>query len=75
MQDKFMQIKDTAQLALGYGTSGTLITSATWLDKLHELKIEEMAESSLIYIGVFIGITTLYLNIVKIVEWHKKKGS
>lgn len=72
MQDKILQFKDPAFLMVGYSTSGTLMTSPKWLDKLHSLEIEKLAESSLIYIGVFIGITTLYLNIVKIIEWHKK---
>ena len=61
MADKLIQKVEHMQVPIGYGVSAGLTTTPAWMDAVHT-----WGDFALFVIGVLVGLTTLWLNVIKI---------
>lgn len=61
MADKLIQKVEHMQVPAGYGVSAALTTTPAWMNA-----VQTWMDFGLVAVGVAVGLTTLWLNLIKI---------
>ncbi len=70
MPDRVLNKIDSVQVPTGYAVSAGLTTTPAWMNS-----ITTWLDFSIIVIGVAVGLTTLWINVMKIKRMERERNA